>query len=76
MLAMSAALGLALTGPALAQTATAARDGKTATSQKAVTTSRLDARPTRANLTSYRVSAKQPVYIYQAPKAVKPLKTW
>jgi len=80
MLVIGAALGLALTGPVLAQTAAAPRnDVKAATPQKAVKSSRLDIRPERANLTSYttKVSTRQqPVYIYQAPRAVKPLKTW
>ena len=79
MLALSVALGLALTGPVLAQTAAAPRnDTKAVAPQKPVKNSRVDLGPTRASMTSYKtkVSSKQPVYIYQAPKAVKPLKTW
>jgi hypothetical protein len=79
MLILSTALGLALTGPAAALTVDAARsEAKAASTQKAAGGLRLGTWPTRANLTSYttKASAKQPVYIYQAPRAVKPLKTW
>lgn len=79
MLVLSTALGLALTGPAAALTFDAARsETKAAPTQNASKGLRLGTWPTRANLTSYttKASTKQPVYIYQAPRAVKPLKTW
>lgn len=80
MLVLGTALGLALAGSAGAQTADANRgETKAAPAQKTAKSLRLGTWPTtRANLTSYttKASAKQPVYIYQAPRAVKPLKTW
>lgn len=79
MLVLSTALGLALTGPAAALTFDTARsETKAAPAQKATGPLRLGTWPSRANLTSYttKTSTKQPVYIYQAPRAVKPLKTW
>ncbi len=79
MLVLSTALGLALAGSAGAQTADLSRgETKAAPAQKTAKSLRLGTWPTtRANLTSYTTKASaKPVYIYQAPRAVKPLKTW